>query len=206
MLGLDQALRNSPVVRGDYMLPPLAARAWIVCQVLDLEPVADDGGMTDDMTAMRERARQRMREGSSEVVDAEPFIITEKTSFVMAKDSSTFITMNSSHSRFGRPRHKTENSGRRSYPLFWINVHETVRKVDDDNVFLVLDFRSMHFDGEMSGEFQKKLSKGDNIQEIISRYREAANQTMEKINEESGTRKLDAAEVKNRLLQNWAEI
>ena len=101
---------------------------------------------------------------------------------------------------------KGEELPRRGYPVFWVNVRDGVRKTDNENVFLMMSFWGLHYDGRYAGEFQRKINNVTDIQNLVSRYTEVAQREIDSVNEEARTGNLSAESVKNRILQRWMDI
>lgn len=94
---------------------------------------------------------------------------------------------------------------RRGYPVFWVNVQDGVRKVEQ-GVFLVMNFSGLHYDGRFGGQFERKVAGDTDIQTLVSRYAEVAQRETDSINEEARTATISAESVKNRILQRWMKV
>jgi hypothetical protein len=96
----------------------------------------------------------------------------------------------------------TSLSPRRSYPLFVITFQETLRKIDNDNIFLIITFHGLHRDGRFGGEIQRKISIDTDIQSLASKIKETAERTADLINEESRSKAISPKDVQNRIMQS----
>jgi len=100
----------------------------------------------------------------------------------------------------------TSRSSLRAYPLFVITFQETVRKIDDDNIFLIMAFHGLHRDGRFGGEIQRKISIDTDIQSLASQIKETAERTADLINEESRIKTISPTDVQNRITQSVLTI
>jgi len=98
------------------------------------------------------------------------------------------------------------SSPRRAYPLFVIAFQETIRKIDNDNIFLVMSFHGLHRDGRLGGEIQRKIAIDTDVQSLASRIKATAEKTADLINEESRNKTISPNDVRNRIIQSVLSI
>lgn len=104
------------------------------------------------------------------------------------------------------PDNSAGGSPRRAYPLFVISFQETIRKIDNDNIFLVMAFHGLHRDGRIGGEIQRKITIDTDIQSLASQIKETAEKTADLINEESRNKTISPNDVRNRIIQSVLAI